>query len=810
METLNTQLSGLLVEPGVVIAGRFEICERLGAGGMGMVYRAIDRELEGEEVALKLLLPHLAQDEQVFKRFRQEVQVARSLSHPNIVRTHDIGRAPGEIFYISMEYVKGVSLKDMLRARQLLHDEDATHNQQTVSGTAFAFDEALRIIYQLCSGLAYAHAKGVIHRDIKPANVLLSDSGEVKIADFGTARFMGLDTTLTQAGQVIGTPDYMSPEQIRGEQLDQSCDIYSLGILAYELVVGVRPFAADTSLAVAFKHLHEPLPAINCEQLNVPRWFEQLLQKASSKKKSERFQSVIELASTLLEQASYLSSLPAFFSLDRSVLDRGALNRIGVERPGVDIPLASQSKSDLVIEFDTGNLDKTLVGDIHGEIFAEKEWRLDWEEQSIHLGAQDLQMQGVANMRAEKKPWLAVALLLLSILLVGLAYLSYSHGPFFKHLGSLRLDKSRQIRERTQVETETLITKSETREPILAVKVEKFEKLEKAEPLPVPLVPPKATLSEVKAEVFYAELELLPAINSQSVEAAQPLEAVSLTEASRLRWVLKLKREAGNSGPLAEALKSEVLRNKISINVFDKREGVLLGRLTANSVEISNTGTEAELRGSFASLSVLRAGSFRIDVVNAGELLKSRDLLIYKTRAKPFVLPAGQPVMQPVVIPQEESQSSDVLPAEEISVSSGKSERVSELSSLSGLPLARSRELLNEPPAKPITQPEVEPQAAALEVQQFAGKLKLPASLGGEKTLRLDLSFVGQQVLGKAQLEGYPEFQVKGRVHARGLELELKNTEQGIRLSGSGQAKLKGLFYFPSINARGGWEATKK
>ncbi|MBP9838498.1 MAG: serine/threonine protein kinase, partial [Proteobacteria bacterium] len=239
MDNTDKVFTGSNFDEGVIIATRYQLCERLGAGGMGMVFRAVDRDLEGEIVALKLLLPHLALDENVFRRFRNEVLVARSLTHPNIVRTHDIGRAEGGYSYISMEFVDGFSLKDKI------NEVSATEKK------IFDFEDALKVLYQIVNGVCYAHGKGIIHRDLKPANVLLNKRGEVKLADFGTARMVGMDTSITQTGQVIGTPDYMSPEQIRGENLDTSCDIYSLGILAYELVTGNRPFHADSAVALA-------------------------------------------------------------------------------------------------------------------------------------------------------------------------------------------------------------------------------------------------------------------------------------------------------------------------------------------------------------------------------------------------------------------------------------------------------------------------------------------------------------------------------------------------------------------------------
>lgn len=283
------------VEPGSVIAGRYEVVKRIGAGGMGMVFKAIDRELNNAVVALKLLLPHLASDEQIFKRFLNEVLVARALSHPNIVRLHDIGKADGGHYYISMELVDGYSLKE----RITVEDETVSTATTQFSFKPLTFYEAVQILFDISSGVSYAHSKGVLHRDLKPGNVLISKKGEVKLADFGTARIVGMDTSLTQTGQVIGTPDYMSPEQIRGEALDSACDIYSLGIIGYELVTGNRPYVADSAVAIAFKHLSEPLPPFVGKQKNIPGWYRALIEKATAKDRKQRFQNGREFLAEL-------------------------------------------------------------------------------------------------------------------------------------------------------------------------------------------------------------------------------------------------------------------------------------------------------------------------------------------------------------------------------------------------------------------------------------------------------------------------------------------------------------------------------
>lgn len=278
------------IAPGTVIAGRYEIRALLGAGGMGLVYLVVDRELEGEEVALKLLHPHLAEDESMFRRFRNEVLIARGLTHPNIVRLYDIGSADGGVLYLSMEFVQGESLKSHLGAIRKNAGE---------TNKGMPFEHGLYVFSQILSGVAYAHERGVIHRDLKPANVLINGKGEVKLVDFGTARLAGGNSSLTQAGEIFGTPDYMSPEQIRGEQLGVSSDIYSLGIMAFEIMAGVRPFLADSPVALAYKHLHEPVPDVRFYCSEIPGWFQDCILKCCSKNPASRYGTAAEMMSDI-------------------------------------------------------------------------------------------------------------------------------------------------------------------------------------------------------------------------------------------------------------------------------------------------------------------------------------------------------------------------------------------------------------------------------------------------------------------------------------------------------------------------------
>lgn len=264
-----------LFQAGAIIAGRYEVVSPLGKGGMGMVLRVMDRALDNEPCALKILFPHHVEDKVIFARFRNEVLVARALAHPNIVRLYDFGNAGKGYYFISMEYVPGYSLKDRIYSPKL---EELT------------FPEICRILYEISSGLAYAHKKGVIHRDMKPDNILLTPGGDVRISDFGLARTVAANKGFTQTGETVGTPCYMAPEQINGAPVDGRADIYSLGILAFEMVTGTRPFEDESWFALAKMHMTQPMPAF-AKEFNVPKWFETLVHQSAAKRQEDRIQS---------------------------------------------------------------------------------------------------------------------------------------------------------------------------------------------------------------------------------------------------------------------------------------------------------------------------------------------------------------------------------------------------------------------------------------------------------------------------------------------------------------------------------------
>jgi eukaryotic-like serine/threonine-protein kinase len=268
-------LSG--IAPGSLLGQRFEILSVLGAGGMGIVYKAQDRELD-DLVALKMLKRELWGDQSQLERLKSEIKLARKITHPNVLRTYDFGEIDG-VPYISMEYVRGVTLRYLLDETERL-----------------PYSAGLRLAKQLCAGLAAAHAVGVLHRDIKPENLILEATGNAKLMDFGIARPAQREGPgQTQAGWVVGTPQYLSPEQLQGQESDARADIYSCGIVLYELFTGRLPFAGATPVEIMFQHLREEPAPPRAAWPEVPPPLEAAILRCLQKDPAARYPTVADL-----------------------------------------------------------------------------------------------------------------------------------------------------------------------------------------------------------------------------------------------------------------------------------------------------------------------------------------------------------------------------------------------------------------------------------------------------------------------------------------------------------------------------------
>ena len=264
-----------MIMKGQKISDRYQIIKSIGEGGMANVYLAYDTILD-RNVAVKVLRGDLATDEKFVRRFQREALSASSLSNPNIVEVYDVGEDNGE-YYIVMEYVEGKHLKNLLKKRGKL-----------------TVPEVIDIVLQITSGLSVAHDSYIIHRDIKPQNILILDNGLVKITDFGIAVAMNA-TQLTQTNSVMGSVHYLPPEQASGKGATLQSDIYSIGILMYELLTGKLPFKGDNAVEIALKHLKEPMPSIRDEYPEIPQSVENIILKATAKNPKNRYADAREM-----------------------------------------------------------------------------------------------------------------------------------------------------------------------------------------------------------------------------------------------------------------------------------------------------------------------------------------------------------------------------------------------------------------------------------------------------------------------------------------------------------------------------------
>jgi Serine/threonine protein kinase len=265
---------------GTTLGGRYELIEIVGEGGMSTVFKARDKILD-RIVAVKVLKDEFSKDKGFVEKFKTEALSAASISHPNIVNIYDVGQEK-DVHYIVMEYVDGTTLKDIIRKRAPL-----------------PVNEAVDMAIMICDGVHHAHEKGIIHRDLKPHNILITEQGMVKVADFGIARAVSAGT-ITYGNNIVGSVHYFSPEQARGEVINRTTDIYSIGCILYEMVTGKVPFDAESPITVALRHIHDAPPSPREKNPDIPAALESIIFRAMEKVPARRFQTAQDMRNALL------------------------------------------------------------------------------------------------------------------------------------------------------------------------------------------------------------------------------------------------------------------------------------------------------------------------------------------------------------------------------------------------------------------------------------------------------------------------------------------------------------------------------
>lgn len=360
-----------------ILGNRYEIIRKIGDGGMAFVYEAKDRLLN-RTVALKVLRPEFVDDDEFLTKFKREAEAVASLSHPNIVNVYDVGE-DGKVHYIVMEFVDGKNLKEIIQDEGILDEYTA-----------------LDITKQIAMALSAAHKKGIIHRDIKPHNILISNEGRVvKVADFGIAKAVS-NSTMTNIGSIIGSVHYFSPEQAKGKFVTNNADLYSLGIVLYEMLIGKVPFRGDSPISIALQHINDDIDFTSEEKVRIPQSVRTTIKKLTEKSSADRYQTAEELIEDIeyIEKNIDLDFIKEYDDFATKKIDEKEINKV------VNPILAKPAPEKVVKPVEVADLDDD---EDYYDDFYEEDDDEDEEEEEIMRAKKNQRTKSAPSKRTKKR-----------------------------------------------------------------------------------------------------------------------------------------------------------------------------------------------------------------------------------------------------------------------------------------------------------------------------------------------------------------------------------------------------------------------
>jgi len=730
----------LELKKGSILLDRFVILEKLGNGGMGVVYKAEDRGLSDDIVALKVLLPQFLNDEAMYLRFRKEVVIARTLSHPNIVRTHDLYKTEDGICFLSMEYVEGESFKSL----KAIPNEKLSEVAKRV----------LPRFIQLLEALSYAHSKGVVHRDLKPANIIISIDDEIKIADFGTARLLDDTSALTQTGFAIGTPDYMSPEHIKGDSIDQRSDIYSLGILLYELITGERPFRAENAVGVAYKHVHEVLPDSKVFTGVLGSRIFSILLKATKKDSNERLKSAIAFKQQIEK---------VLFDFNLNEAEADSIHK--VEN----------------VSFDP--LDSWTLGSVGKDVKSKRSYSRRTLANSGYSNAPGVGRQSWFRFIA-----FTSSLMLLFLIVFSPSFVSLIRKSVSSVLFSLQepIDLVRTSETSTNVKA---ISKPDAAdflaEKSLPLKTINSQKVTQV----IPELNDSLIVSAIDNPINKEVSESKPDSDSQLARMKEPRimsfmlkgsddRVLSSGDSLNTQALDELKWEAMLGDLSNEIELASEFYQHYSVSIYSPRESRVISKFKVDNASRLSDQT-AKLTGSFNQLSLKTQERYlRFDMIKGEEILES---VFIRVEGEKYI-PPYIVSREPVVFSNSDSLKSNMDGVSPEIIPLAKSDpEGSQLEAPRALNLASDNPIPNNPPSDnyPSENITLENYSGKIEVYQaFAAKKD---SHGLEAKLRIGGDGL---VSGQAQITSLSAYEVSGRSFDRSLELSFRNKEETLTLIG--------------------------